>query len=239
MIRRGTGGESSLCVVPAKSIHTDSCVSCRRGTARLRHVIRLSSAVGMRRPHLSSVELQARGSRSEHVGSELRAWGTRSTLACGGRADGSPNYFADLRLDVWHARACVRLSHAEEGKWAPKRLSGEPIGTACRTSERRGGARFSACACPSPPPVRTRGDGGGGGGAAHGCIPVPRPFLLPRRRPILRRLRLGVAPPMAKSERREISQSRRWSALAKIRYAQQRLNQHAYGCTNHTARSRS
>ena len=66
------------------------------------------------------LELQARGSRSEHVGSELRAWGTRSTLACGGRADGSPNYFADLRLDVWHARACVRLSHAEEGKLVPK-----------------------------------------------------------------------------------------------------------------------
>ena len=79
MIRRGTGGESSLCVVPAKSIHTDSCVSCRRGTARLRHVIRLSSAVGMRRPYLSSWSCR-RGVRAPNMlapSCELGAPGAR------------------------------------------------------------------------------------------------------------------------------------------------------------------
>ena len=58
---------------------TDSWISCRRGTARLRHVIRLGSAVGMCRPHLSSWSCR-RGVRAPNMlapSCELGAPGAR------------------------------------------------------------------------------------------------------------------------------------------------------------------
>lgn len=239
MIRRGAGGESSLCVVPAKSIQTDSCISCRRGTARLRHVIRLSSAVGMRRPHLSSWSCR-RGVRAPNMlapSCELGPPGARWPAEAAPMARRITSLTCDLMCGT-RVRACGCLMRR---KASGRRSDSAGTDRDGMSDERTKGRRsFPGLRLPlssaGAHPRRRRRRRRWRRPWLHLLPPSfpahPPPTHPPPSPPLCR-------PPMAKSERREISQSRRWSALAKIRYALQRLNQHAYGCTNHTARRRS
>ena len=205
MIRRGAGGESSLCVVPAKSIHTDSCVSCRRGTARLRHVIRLSSAVGMRRPYLSSWSCR-RGVRAPNMlapSCELGAPGARWPAEAAPMARRITSLTCGLMCGT-RVRAC--------GCPMRRKASGRRSDSAVNRSRRRVGRANEGAALvsrPAPTPLS----------AFAGCTPAAAaaaPPMAASPSPVPSCSPAAVAPPMAKSERREISQSRRWSALAHV-----------------------
>ena len=94
---------------------TDSCISCRRGTARLRHVIRLSSAVGMRRPHLSSWSCR-RGVRAPNMlapSCELGAPGAHWPAEAAPMARRITSLTCE---SMCGARVRAAVSYAEEGK---------------------------------------------------------------------------------------------------------------------------
>ena len=205
MIRRGAGGESFLCVTPAKSIHTGSCVSCRRGTARLRHVIRLSSAVGMRRPHLSSWSCR-RGVRAPNMlapSCELGALGARWPAEAAPMARRITSLTCDWMCGT-RVRACGCLMR--------RKASGRRSDSAVNRSGRRVGRANEAALVsrPAPTPLSAPPPGAHPRRRRRHCPwlhPFPPSLCSPAADPSTA-VSASVLP-MAKSERREISQSRR------------------------------